>query len=187
MVQARIADDGANTFSAHVEYEQSEPFCFLPGPTDVGLAAALAWGRAHAATVVVRIGDTHYTAGRRRIPDLPVLPPVEDTGTAPLTEGPAVSWAAIARTGWHRSDRDEIARRFEDALRVLDVVDAAVTLDGAAFSTSFTVTAHSELEAHEIALDRARRAWSTLGVVARPGADFEVSRFDVTRRDWGAE
>jgi hypothetical protein len=166
-------------FSAHVEYDEPGPFSFTDGPVAVGLAEALAWARARAERVVLRVGDRQYSAGADPVPRFPPLP-------RSVLEAPAVSalprpdhstgiWRARASTAWFRRDAEAVARRLADAVvrdgRVT-AVEPVVREEG--FSVSFTLESASEAEARERAAEVVRGAWGAIGAEAVPGEDFDV-------------
>ena len=165
-----------------MEFDEPGPFCFLNGPTEVTVEEAVGWARGHAQQVILRIGDTRYSAGAERVPDLPLWPSTAEHAPPPATTGQAAPWSVQATTGWYRRDCEAVARRVAEAVaNDTRAADATNEVDQLGFSISFTVSARSELEAHEAASGVVRNAWATVRIKAEPGEDFDLSSIDVQR------
>jgi hypothetical protein len=169
MPLGRVADDGNGAlFFAHVEFDEPGPFSHVNGPDDVSAEEAVAWARRHAERVIVRVGDTHYSAGEQ---------PVDG-----LEPWPLGLWRAVASTGWYRSDRSDVVRALasnvEKNQRARDVASG---VDDVGFEVAFTVAAASAVEANEVAAEIVREAWAAAGIDAVPGDDFDAAGVSVTR------
>jgi hypothetical protein len=92
------------------------PFAHVHGPESVDAGAAVAWARARADKVIVRVGGDRFSAGKQPAGDLPdwVGP------TAPATKATAPSeptaWRVEAHINWLRPDTEDVAARFAAAL-----------------------------------------------------------------------
>jgi len=180
MTIAYVGDmnDGVS-FSAHVEYREDVPFAYVHGPESVDAGAAVAWARARADKVIVRVGGDRFSAGKQPAGDLPdwVGP------TAPATKATAPSeptaWRVEAHINWLRPDTEDVAARFAAALG--DQPGASgVGYDIRDFGLAvwFLIRA-LRLDANEVASHLLRSAWTATGIEAMPGTDFDVTSMSV--------
>jgi hypothetical protein len=179
---AWVGDDYYGRFSAHVEYDEPGPFCFMNGPCETTVGEAVAWARGHARRVYVRLGDRHFSAGDEPIKDLPPWrPPAEPQLESAATESSVRRpWTIAARTGWYRPDAADVSCRLAEAVnRDSRAADAVGTTTECGFEVVFTVRASARVDANEIASLVVRRAWTSLVIHPPPGDDYDVSSIQI--------
>jgi hypothetical protein len=173
-------------FSAFVDFGECWPFAMLPGPDRVTIEEALGWARAHSDRVSVRLGDTHYSAGRQAIRLLPAWTGADPEARPAERGGRRRLFRAEVRTGWYREDRADVARRLADAVAAQDgALESSHELRERGFSVRFLVVSASLAAAQEDSLDVIRSAWEACGIDARPGDDFDGSGLQVTSASGG--
>jgi hypothetical protein len=173
-------------FSAFVDFGESWPFAMLPGPDGVTIEEALGWARAHADKVSVRVGDTHYSAGREPIRSLPAWTGADPEPRPAKRDGPRRGFRAEARTGWSRADRAEVARRLAEAVAAQEgVLGCSHEMREHGFSVRFSVESASLAAAQEDGFDVIRSAWEACGIDAGPGDDFDLDSLQVTSASGG--
>jgi len=182
MTRAWVGDlENGRGFSAYVEYGGEGPFTALPGPDGVPLEEALGWARANSERVSVRLGNTHYSAGRQPIESLPVWTGADPDPRPAQRHGRAGSFAVEARTAWSRSDRDDVAQRLAAAVASQPgVVGATAESRKHGFSILFKVTSPSLQAAREDAFVAIRNAWHSSGIEARPEEDWDLPSLSVS-------
>jgi hypothetical protein len=182
MTRAWVGDlENGRGFSAYVDYGGEGPFTALPGPDGVPLEEALGWARANSERVSVRLGDTHYSAGRQAIESLPVWTGADPDPLPAQRHGRPSSFAVEARTAWSRSDRDGVAQRLASAVADQPgVVGASAVSRKQGFSVLFEVTSPSLQAAREDAFVAIRTAWHSSGIEARPGEDWDLTSLSVS-------
>jgi hypothetical protein len=180
MATAWVGEEGEGKFAAHVDYSEPRPFCFMQGPSGVSAEEAVAWARAHATWVIVSVGGVRYSAGPEPVADFPAWTAESNAVVQKSATGPAVDWLVKARTGWSRRDREDVARRLAElAARDTRASGSTASLDSLGFGITFSVSARSDVEAHEIAFAVIRDAWDASGIEAVPGKDFDISSVEV--------
>ena len=182
MTRAWVGDlENGRGFSAYVDYGGEGPFTALPGPDGVPLEEALGWARANSERVSVRLGNTHYSAGRQQIESLPVWTGADPDPRPARRDGQPTSFAVDARTAWSRNDRDEVAQQLAAAVASQPaVIGATAESRKHGFSVLFKVTSPSLQAAREEAFAAIRDAWHSSGIEARPGEDWDLTSLSVS-------
>lgn len=169
--RAFVASDDGVTFAAHVAYDVPGPFCFCNGP--VGEAAlAVGWSRAHAKTVLVRVGSEMFSAGQVPIPGIE------------RWEGPASQWRAtdakdrrhwrvLAQTSVHPPKLlPTVAMPIRHSLDAVETTrDVDISARDGMMTISFCMEAGDELQAHAAAFHVLSEAWKHARFETEPSYD----------------
>lgn len=161
--RAFVGSDDGVLFDAHVEYSVKGPFPVLPGPKRASRDLAIAWARAHAPEVLVRIGDEMFSAGKVRSLGLTPLP-APGCEWRQASEGNERRWLVEAATSVLPDGPSEPLRAaVRAALIQADInCEIRVRAAGLRLEVDFPVQASDELAANEQGFTLLRGVWESI-------------------------
>lgn len=178
MCVAHVGQVRDDLYSASVEYDADTPFGYVIGPADVSVDEAVAWARKRAQVVIVRTGETFYSAGEVAKGDLPAWPRAEGA-PAPRPAAEPRLFEVEGHLGSQAPDLEEVAARFADAIR-RDERASAVRhwLRKWGVAIAFTIRCSPE-ESYELGSTVLRDGWAAAGVPTGRVAPFDTSSIAV--------
>jgi hypothetical protein len=174
--RAFVASDDGVFFVAHVDYDVAGPFRFCNGPRGKA-GVVVGWSRAHATTVLVRVGEQMFSAGQDSIHGIPPW------------DGPVDEWSPSQRLPrrWHVKAQTSVLPEgliptlAEHARRSLDtqgaIRDVLVCGRGATLTLAFSVPGADEAHAHAAAFQALNNVWRSAPFDTR--ASYDTSSVSV--------
>ncbi len=164
---------------AHIEFGGGGPFCFLDAPNDLTMADAVAWARARADWILVRVNDSFFSAGSIQVESYPRWQ--DEQRPRAETPPPSVDrLTVVASFVWLGEEPGRLATAIETLISARPGVSAIASwIDGRRITVQFDLEppliAEPDLAASEIL----REAWGSL--TPKPAKKYDMSQVSVTR------